>query len=536
MTDYSLGDFVNSYRKRRPEDVFDEHEEVGIKYEPTAYYKTLEKQNPLILLHKLKEYSDFSMVTNTLGSMERMAFALDTEVDDLYRKWEDIVSNKTDIRMIEGSAPVNEIIQTGDKLNLFSLPVPVHFTADGSLEGFPRYISGGLAIARDPMDQETVNMSFTRIQLIDRDRYAFDMGSHGHLWHYVHRAKQSGKTLPITVMIGAHPVFYMLAASFMENEFQHASHLKDFTFTSGKFNDLPIPAEAEIAIEAEVVMDQSFREGPFSEFTGYMSSRSTGNVARVKSIMRRKNPIFYDIAGSNSHEHVGLFSVPRNASILRGVKRYLPPSGSYNVEWPFSSSHLMAFCNVGNPEPGISKQLGLAVISLDALFTKIAFVSEGQKKAPTLEKALLGLAMSNLSLGHNIQLIPEVFTIKLDPESSKDGTNGKAVLIMDHCPDSYEKETGSDKVKLTSGGQCVSISYSDRGKCKVNVIVDRDIDLESMDSVTWAIATRTRPDRDIILKDSKLSIDARSKTEHEIPEVPVEVLEKIKARIGKKSA
>lgn len=528
----SLGDFISEWRRTSPTDVFQEAGEVDINYEPTAYYRILEKENPLILLGKLRNFDDFQLVTNTLGSRRRMAFALDTDEDGLYRKWGEITSNREEIKIIDGSAPIKEIVNTGEDIDLFSLPAPVHFSADGSAEGFGRYISGGLAIARDPLNPETINMSFTRIQIIGKDRYAFDMGSHGHLWNYVHTASKSGISLPLTVMIGAHPVFYMLAASFMENEFQHASWLNDFRYTMGIMNGIPLPSDAEISIEAEVSTDEKFREGPFSEFTGYMSSRSTGNVAKVKSIMRRRKPIFYDIAGSNSHEHVGLFSVPRNAFILKGVRQYLPPSGKYDVDWPFSSSHLVAFGNVMNHEPGISKQLGLALISLDALFTKIAFISEGEKRIPELDRALLGLAHSDLRPGRDVQVIPGVFTIKLDPESSREGTNGKAVLIFRNCPDSYDRVVETGKVTLKSGDELAVISRSEVNDCKVNVIVDADIDVEDPDSVMWALATRTRPDRDISATGGKLVIDARSKSPHEIPEVPALVMEKVRKRLG----
>lgn len=528
----SLGDFIREYSIANPNDVYQVDEDISINYEATAYYRCLEKKNPLILFRSIADFPEFNMVTNTLGSSKRMAFALDTDHENLYRKWEEVMAGNSDIKTIEGSSPIGEVIQTGDDIDLFSLPAPVHFTEDGSIEGFNRYISGGLAIARDPDNPETINMSFTRIQLVSRDRYAFDMGSHGHLWSYVHNAEKKGVNLPVTVLIGAHPIFYMLAASFMENEYSHASYLGDFRYASGKLNDIPVPADGEIAIEAEVMAGERFREGPFSEFTGYMSARSTGNMARVKSIMRRKKAIFYDIAGSNSHEHVGLFSIPRNAFITRGIKQYLPPSGKYQVEWPLSSSHLVALCNVVNPEPGISKQLGLAIAGMDALFTKIIFISEGCTQVPTLEKAILGLAGSRLREGYNVQLIPEVFTIKLDPASSREGTNGKAILICDSIPEGYSRVAGKGTLKLYDGKNTAIISHSEQEECGVNVIVDPDISLEDPDSVMWAIATRTRPDRDIRVVSGRLIIDARSKTSQTVPEIPAKVMQIIKKRLG----
>ncbi len=527
MTATSLPEFIKEYRASFPDDVFMENGEVDITYEPTAYYKLLEAENPLILLNSLKGYDDFRLVTNTLGSKRRMAFALGTDENSLYGRWDEIMANSSDPRIVAGSCGIKEVMQTGEQIDLFSLPAPVHFSMDGEIKGFKRYITGGLAIARDPLNNDTVNMSFTRIQIIGKDRYAFDMGSHGHLWKYVDTAKKVGKNLPLTVLIGAHPLFYMLAASFIENEYAHAAYAQDFTFAAGEFNDLPVPSNGEIAIEAEVQVNENFSEGPFSEFTGYMSSRSTGNVASVKAIMRKKNPIFYDISASNSHEHVGLFSIPRNASIIRGINRYLPPSGSYQLDWPFSSSHLVAMCNVANPEPGLSKQLGLAVIGLDSLFTKIAFVSEGGSSVPDLEKALLGLSRGGPEIGKNLVLIPGVFTIKLDPSSSREGTNGKAILVFDGKEVPYEKSRSTGKTIISAGDHCVAFSRGFIDECNVNVLLDDDIDTGNPESVMWAIATRTKPDSDFRVEKGKLFIDARAKSVLQIPELPPAVLEKV---------
>lgn len=532
----SLRGFIERYGSSYPEDVFTEQSEVDIFYEPTAYYKLMETENPLLFFTKIRKFRDFNLVTNTLGSRRRMAFAIGTEEENLYQQWDEVISNDAEPKVIEGHSPVKETLQTGDGLDLFGLPAPAHFSMDGEIKGFMRYITGGLAVARDPLNPETVNLSFTRIQIIGKDRYAFDMGSHGHLWNYVYNARKESKPMPLTILIGPHPVFYMLAASFIENEYSHASYLADFRYTPGEFNDIPIPADTEIAIEAEVMLNENFSEGPFSEFTGYMSSRSTGNVARVKSIMRKRNPIFYDIAASNSHEHVGLFSIPRNASIIRGIKQYLPPSGGYQIDWPFSSSHMVALCNVRNPEPGLSKQLGLAIIGLDALFTKIVFISEGGQKVPSLEEALLSLAGSEIIEGHNLLLIPEVFTIKLDPSSSKEGTNGKAVFLFHNSVTSFEREILENAVRITSDSKSVVFSHEENDACRVNVLVDHDIDLDNTDAVMWAIATRTRPDKDIRLNKGRLVINARSKTRLIVPELPPEIVERIKKRLNSASS
>jgi 2,5-furandicarboxylate decarboxylase 1 len=313
----SLGEFLDQFRRHHREDVFLADEEVDVEYEPTAYYKLLEEKNPLIWFSKVKGYPDFQLVTNVMGSRRRMAFSLGLDSDaKLYETWNEAINSKGKINISDESPPIKERVFQGKEVDLYSLPVVKHYSGDGAQTGLGRYITSGLAVARDPLSPETINMSFTRIQIIDRDRYAFDMGTRSHFWRYVQSATQKGDSLQVSVVVGAHPVFYLLAASFIENEYSIAAKLIDATFTNGVTNHVPVPSEAEIVIEAEVVPHEYYPEGPCGEFTGYMAARTTGSVANVKAILRRARPIYYDIQPSNSYEHIGLFTTPRNAGRL----------------------------------------------------------------------------------------------------------------------------------------------------------------------------------------------------------------------------
>src|SRR5262245_16467653 len=329
-----------------------------------------------------------------MGSRKMMAFAvgLDSE-SHLYETWNEALNSKGEIRISDASPPIKERVFTGKEVDLHSLPVVKHYSGDGSHTGFGRYITAGLAVARDPLCPETINMSFTRMQIIGKDRYAFDMGSRSHSCRYLQSAKQASKTLLSSVVVGAHPLFYLLAASFIENEYSLAAKIIDATFTNGVTHDVPVPSDAEIVIEADVMPDEYYQEGPCAEFTGYMAGRTAGNVATVKAILRRARPIYYDIQPSNSNEHNGLFTTPRNAKISRMLAEVLPPGATYKIEWPLISASLLALCSLPNPEPGIAKQAGLGLLALNALLSKIVMVNEGDCELE-LERFLANLSVT----------------------------------------------------------------------------------------------------------------------------------------------
>jgi 2,5-furandicarboxylate decarboxylase 1 len=525
----SLADFLEQYRRQHPEDVFLMDEEVDVEYEPTAYYKLLEEKNPLIWFSKVKGYPGFQLVTNVMGSKARMAFALGLDSDaKLYETWNEAINSKGKIKISGENPPIKERVFQGNDVDLYSLPVVKHYSGDGAQTGLGRYITSGLAVARDPLSPETINMSFTRMQIIGKDRYAFDMGSRSHFWRYVQSATQKGDSLQVSVVVGAHPVFYLLAASFIENEYSIAARLINATFTNGVTHDVPVPSEAEIVIEAEVILNEYYHEGPCGEFTGYMAARTTGSVAKVKAILRRARPIYYDIQPSNSSEHIGLFTTPRIAAISKRLTEILPPGADYKIEWPQISATLLALCSLQRPEPGMATQVGLALLALNALLSKIVLVNEGECELD-LERFLANLSVTGARSGVNVHIISDVFCIKLDPSSTPQGTNGKMIIVTKNSGLKYRKVVEKDGVKLVSGNAEVVFAHTRANAGRVNIIVNEDIDLKDTNQIIWALSTRLRPDQDVeFSEDGNILFDTTRMTEKlEVPSLPQDIIERI---------
>jgi len=529
----SLVGFLEQYKRYHAEDVFLVDAEVDVEYEPTAYYKLLEEKNPLIWFSKVKAYPDFQLVTNVMGSRARMAFALGLDSESkLYETWNEVLNSKGEIRISDENPPIKEQVFRGKDVDLYSLPVVKHYSGDGSHTAFGRYITSGLAVARDPHSPETINMSFTRMQIIGKDRYAFDMGSRSHFWRYAQSATEKGDSLQVSVVVGAHPVYCMLAASFIENEYSIATKLIDATFTNGVTNHIPVPSKAEIVIEAEVIPNEYYHEGPCGEFTGYMAARTTGSVAKVKAILRRAKPIYYDIQPSNSSEHIGLFTTPRNAKISRMLAEVLPPGTRYKIEWPLISATLLALCSLPNPEPGIAKQAGLGLLALNALLSKIVMVNEGDCELE-LERFLANLSVTGARNGENVHIITDVFAIKLDPTTTPDGTNGKMIIVTKNSGLAYRKVVTKDSVKLVSGNSEVVLSHQPKAEARVNIILGDDIDLQNSNQIVWALSTRLQPGQDVIFcNDGRIVFDTTRLAEKlEIPVLPQDIIERIANKV-----
>jgi UbiD family decarboxylase len=52
-----------------------------------------------------------------------------------------------------------------------------------------------------------------------------------------------------------------------------------------------VPADAEIVVEGEILLDKMAKEGPFGEWTGYIGSAKEANLTKVHAITRRRDAI-----------------------------------------------------------------------------------------------------------------------------------------------------------------------------------------------------------------------------------------------------
>lgn len=529
---FSIRTYIDHLKSNQGSEIIEIEDNVNLNYEPTAYYLALRKKNPVLLFNNIEGYRHFSLVTNIFGSEERVAYLAGlSSIEEVIEKWS-LVANATSPEPIVVDKRKDAFPKkiNGKELNLFDLPIPVHYSADGSKKGYRRYITSGLTTTRDPENEEVINLSFARIQPFGRNRFAFDAGSHGHLWKYLSISKERRERLKMTVLIGPNPIFYLLAASFIDNEFSKVSNIFNINFCNGFLNDIPVPCDTEIAIEAEFLPEETFDEGPFAEYAGYVGYDSTRFVAEVKSIMMKKNPIYYDIQPSNSGEHVNLFSIPRSSLVMKSIRQALPKGPVYQVKWPHYGGRFIAFGYVDKPEPGLAKQLGISILGSDPLWNKLVFINEGRTELD-IETALVNLAQERYFGERNVTKISGSFVISSDPTRDEEGRSGKIVFITEGKTGAFKKEMKNDLVILKTRAGNVLISHeSGYEKQKVNVIVPDDIDIQDPEQVGWAIATRCNPDKDIEVEKERVTFLATRKVPP-VAEIPEYVKKKIEGKI-----
>jgi 2,5-furandicarboxylate decarboxylase 1 len=225
------------------------------------------------------------------------------------------------VEVPQTAAPVQEhVVRDGiDLLRL--LPIPVHHEKDGG-----HYVSAGLCIVRNPATR-VQNVSIHRLQVAGPDRFTALILAR-HTDHLYRAAEARGEPLECAIVIGVDPATLLASQSHVpfgvgELDIASALHDEPLPVVRCRTVDVDVPAEAEIVIEGVILPHVRLTEGPFGEFPRYYGPRSDKHVIEVRAITHRRGPIFHDILPAG-REHLLLGAIPREASLLRSLRRSFP--------------------------------------------------------------------------------------------------------------------------------------------------------------------------------------------------------------------
>ena len=417
-----LRSFLSTYKQSFPQDVWRISDPVSIEYEITAYVLELERQgrSPLLIFDKLTGF-DGAMVTNMFGSRERIARMLGTDVDHLHDTWVERTDELTPPVWVD-EGPVHEVEITGDDVDLRRFPIPTHFSGDGG-----PYITSGVCVARDP-DTGVANLSFARMQLKGSNRLGISIHSRGHLWDYFRRAEASGMSLELAVVIGAHPTVLLGSGSrapIEVDEYEIAGSLAGapVELVRCRTIDVGVPANAELVIEGEIVAGEREDEGPFGEYPGYSTYRSTRNVVEVRAITHRKDPVYFNVTPGFCSEHLLLDRIQKEATMRDKLRAVIPDVTA--VYYPKSGTLFHCYVSLDKKLEGQPEQVGLLLLGLDH-YVKLVIVVDDDIDVTNEEEVLWAVA-TRFQAKDDAVIVPRSLTNVLDP-SSEGGVSSKMML------------------------------------------------------------------------------------------------------------
>jgi UbiD family decarboxylase len=410
----SLRGFIEETEKTDPANVLRIREPVSQQLEMTATVFELDRLNrsPVVIFEKVTGF-DMPVVTNVAGNRDLLARCLDSTVANLPTAFRERCQRYIPPEIVPKPA-WDEVVLEGDQVDLTRLPIPFQFTVDAA-----PYITAGQITARDP-ETGVDTTGFHRLMLKGKNRLGVSLHSRRRMYEYHRRAETRGHSLPAAIVIGTHPLHYMGSMVYA-----YPPHVRKFDIIGGLFGEpyrlarcgvenLEVPAEAEIVIEGEILAGVHEPEGPFGEFTGYASFRSTQNVFVAKRIRMRRDAWFHSVVSGMSRDHILISCITREGEILNALKRNLPNVRAVHVPHKTCGAFLaiVSMKKVAEGEPRMAMLTALGT----ELYTKQVIVVDEDVDIYDLEDVMWAVA-TRVKAEKDVLMVPGVKAAIIDPTS-----------------------------------------------------------------------------------------------------------------------
>jgi 2,5-furandicarboxylate decarboxylase 1 len=410
----SLRGFVESTERTDPANVLRIKQPVSQQLEMTATVFELDRLNksPIVIFEKVAGF-DMPVVTNVAGNRELLARCLDSTVANLPTVFRERCQKYIPSEIV--SRPDwDEIVIEGDEVDLTRLPIPFQFTIDAA-----PYITAGQITARDP-ETGVDTTGFHRLMLKGKNRLGVSLHSRRRMYEYHRRAEARGHSLPAAIVIGTHPLHYMGSMVYA-----YPPNVRKFDIIGGLFGEpyrlaecgvenLHVPASAEIIIEGEILAGVHEPEGPFGEFTGYASHRSTQNVFVAKRVRMRRDAWFHSVVSGMSRDHILISCITREGEILNALKRNLPNVRAVHVPHKTCGAFL-AIVSMKKIAEGEPKMAMLTALGTE-LYTKQVIVVDDDVDIYDMEDVMWAVA-TRVRAEKDILMVPGVKSAIIDPTS-----------------------------------------------------------------------------------------------------------------------
>jgi UbiD family decarboxylase len=213
------------------------------------------------------------------------------------------------------------------------------------------------------------------------DRLGLSLHSRRRMYEYHRRAEERGEALPTAITLGIHPVHYMGSMAYhyppgvRKVEIIGALFGEPYRVARCGTADLEAPEGAEIVLEGEILNEVREEEGPFGEFTGYASYRSTQNVFVVKRVQMRGDAMLHSVASGMSADHILISCVSREAEILNTLRRNLPGVSAVHVP-SNTAGALLAIVQMNKTAEGQPQQAIMAALGTEFYCKCVVVVDE----------------------------------------------------------------------------------------------------------------------------------------------------------------
>ena len=247
--------------------------------------------NPRAVLFRQVGPERARLVGNVTGSRSRLAKAFGVTPDRLLTELLARLKREPEIVTLgSDQAPVHEVVQTGDEVDLLALPIHVQHGLDGG-----PYISASIDFVPD-VQRGVTNVGVRRLMLRGPRETGVDLVSPSDFRAVYEAALARGERLPVSFVVGSHPLDHIAATMRLPvDELGLVASLRGapLPVVKGITNDILVPADSEIVLEG--YLDErgyAEAEGPYGEFLGYYGGVKRNPVFHCTAICRRRDALF----------------------------------------------------------------------------------------------------------------------------------------------------------------------------------------------------------------------------------------------------
>jgi 2,5-furandicarboxylate decarboxylase 1 len=403
-----------------------------------------EVDGPALLFESMRD-SSFSCLSGLFGASRRVELALGREYDYLLRNFGELESRIIAPELTSSAAPCQEVVITGDDVDVLSLPLLRHFELDGG-----RYLTAGLQVAQDP-ETGASNVSIHRQLPLDRNHLTVFAPMGRHLRTIIERWHERGEPAEIAVVIGADPVTQIASqarAPYGVDEFGIAGGMRGepLEMVKGVTIGLQVPAHAEIILEGVIEPGRLELDGPFGEYPGTYSEAKPAPVMRVTAITHRVGAMYQNtLTGTPMTENHWMMQPSATALAYREALKFTPEIKSIHVT-PGGTSrhHIVVSMKKRHPAEARNVMLGLLASTVGA---KLVVVVDEDIDPYDLQQVEWAVN-TRMQPDRDVVIVSDLYSPTLDPSAPAPRTSAKmgidATAPMGEERRMYEAPRGTD--------------------------------------------------------------------------------------------
>ncbi|MFC3052814.1 UbiD family decarboxylase [Kordiimonas pumila] len=350
------------------------------------------------VINERGEKADMPVLINLFGTVERVAWGMNREPHELRAVGETLAflkqpeppaGVKDALKMLPlakqvlamkpktvKKAPVQEVVLTGDDIDLFKLPIQTCWPGEPA-----PLITWPLVVTKGPSGapEDKFNLGIYRMQRVSKNQTLMRWLKHrGGAQQYARWKDQKREPVPAAAVIGADPGTILAAVTPVPDtlsEYQFAGLLrgKKVELVDCKTVPLKVPATAEIVIEGFVSLDDYRAEGPYGDHTGYYNSVEQFPVFNVTAITMRKDPIYLSTYTGKPPDEPSVLGEALNEVFIPLLQQQFPEIVDFWLP-PEGCSYRIAVVSIKKAYAGHAKRVMMGVWSFLRQFVYTKFV------------------------------------------------------------------------------------------------------------------------------------------------------------------